>query len=214
MKCLFSARSDRGETNQQSPISPWFTSNLFSSPTNTSGLSSVPCCWHISWGLNPLSWIKTDFEFIHSPEPLNFTAVPGPAHVAELGPGVSSQQAVAGWELGILPQFLLLLAFLLELRVALIRIKLFDFITTVAHDYPLSTGLNLSVTWLLLPNSPSFGMRKQLKTEQVLTKDAHCVTVSHYSENMCLHESQIIIWNHRERLIKNKSQTWWRKLMI
>ena len=75
----------------------------------------------------------------HSPEPLDLAAVPGPAHVPELSPGVPGQQPVAGLELGILPQLTLLPAFLLELRVALLRIKLFYFFTTVSHVYPLKT---------------------------------------------------------------------------
>ena len=80
---------------------------------------------------------QSRLRIVFLPEPLDFTAVPGPAHVAELGPGVPGQQAVAGGELGILPQFTLLLAFLLELGVTLLRIKLFDFITAVSHVYPL-----------------------------------------------------------------------------
>ena len=52
MKCLFSASSDSGDTNQQSPISPWFTSNLFRFPTNISGFISSPFFLQISWGLD------------------------------------------------------------------------------------------------------------------------------------------------------------------
>ena len=48
-----------------------------------------------------MGWIK--YVQLMSPEPYDIPAVPGPAHVAELSPGVPSQQAVAGRERGVLP---------------------------------------------------------------------------------------------------------------
>lgn len=144
MKCWFSANMERGDRNQQSPISPWFISNLSLFPTNISGVkcsfssSTFPLLafsiWQISEGL-----MKDLHENIMVkacgvvPEPFDLLTVPSSSQVVEPGLSIACQKIAWSRKLFIFKQLSRPSALLHELLVILIWIKLFDFVTAVAH---------------------------------------------------------------------------------